>query len=205
MSKNIRTLVSASLVLASLALGGAALAGGGHGGHGGGARALPSLTQDQKAKLDAAEAAEHKAHADLRVALAAQVERGIIDRAAVKPQLDAAKVAEANAKKVQEDTLTAAQKAELAKIREAKHAAHQAKKDANGKGGKDGEAKGEGRHHGGHGLNLTPEQKKQIHDRMAQEPAGDRGAARMVDRLDATVPVLTPAQRAELAAKMLRQ
>ena len=152
-----------------------------------------------------ADVEEHKARADLRVALAAQVERGTIDRAAVKPQLDAAKVAEANAKKVQEDTLTAAQKAELAKIREAKHAAHQAKKDANGKDGKGNEAKGEGRHHGGHGLNLTPEQKKQIHDRMAKEPAGDRGADRMVDRLDATVPVLTPAQRAELAAKMRRQ
>src|SRR5512140_32509 len=69
MSQKIRTFVSASLILASLALGGAALAHGGHGGHAGGARWLPSLTQDQKAKLDAAAEAENKARADLRVAL----------------------------------------------------------------------------------------------------------------------------------------
>jgi Spy/CpxP family protein refolding chaperone len=185
MTIKIRSLAAASLVLASLALGGAALA---HGGaHGGSARSLPSLTQDQKTKLDAAAEAEHKARAELRVALAAQVDKGAIDRNAVKAQLDAARLAEANARKVEDDTLTAAQKAELAKMRDAKGAKH-------------------GEHHdgAGHGLNLTPEQKKQIHDRMAAKPAGDRGADRVVDRLDATVPVLTAAQRAELAAKLRR-
>ncbi len=190
MSMNIRSLAAASLVLASLALGGAAFASGhgAHGGHGAKARSLPSLTQEQKTKLDAAAEAEHKARAALRVALAAQVDKGAIDRNGVKPQVDAAKAAAANARKVEEDTLTPAQKAELAKAGEAK--------------------RGEGRkHHGqaGHGMKLTPEQKKQIAERMKAEPAGDRGVERMVDRLDATVPVLTPAQRAELAAKLRRQ
>ena len=201
MSTKIRSLVSASLVLASLALAGSAFAGGGHG-HGGGARALPSLTQEQKAKLDAAAEAEHTARKALKVALAAQVEKGAIDRSAVAPQVAAEKVAEANARKVTDDTLTAAQKAELAKLHEAKRAAHEAKGHAKG----NGEAKTEG-HHGhdrgmGKSLNLTPEQKKQIHERMKAEPQGDRGPERIVDRLDATVPVLTAAQRAELAANL---
>ena len=202
MSLKIRSLVTTSLILASLAVGGAALAhGGGHGGHGASARSLPSLTQDQKTKLDAAADAEHKAHAALRVALAAQVDKGAIDRNGVKAQVDAAKAAEANARKVEDDTLTAAQKAELAKMRDAKRAAHEAHKGKDG-----GEAKGQGHHdHAGKGLNLTPEQKAQIKTRMAAEPAGDRGADRIVDRLDATVPVLTPAQRAELSAKLRRQ
>jgi Spy/CpxP family protein refolding chaperone len=202
MSMKIRSLVSASLVLASLALAGSAFAGGAHG-HGGGARALPSLTQEQKAKLDAAAEAEHKARTDLKVALAAQVEKGAIDRSAVAPQVAAEKLAEANARKVTEDTLTAAQKAELAKLHEAKRAAHEAKKHAKGDGeAKDGGHHGRGHDHLGKSLNLTPEQKKQIHERMKAEPQGDRGAERIVDRLDATVPVLTAAQRAELAANL---
>jgi hypothetical protein len=197
MSQKIRSLVSASLVLATLALAGSALAAPGQP-HG--ARALPSLTQEQRAKLDAAAEAEHKARGELRVALAAQVERGQINRAAVAPQLAAEKLAEANARNVKDATLTAEQKAELAKMRAAKH---------DGKKGHKGHAKeGEGHHGGGangHGLNLTPEQKKQIAERMKAEPAGDRGVDRMVDRLDATAPVLTPAQRTELAGKLRRQ
>jgi Spy/CpxP family protein refolding chaperone len=201
MSLKIRSLVTTSLILASLAVGGAALAhGGGHGGHGASARSLPSLTQDQKTKLDAAADAEHKARADLRVALAGQVDKGTIDRNALKPQIDAAKLAEANARKVEADTLTAAQKAELAKLREAKRAEHEANKGKHA-----GDAKGEHHDHAGKGLNLTPEQKAQIKARMAAEPTGDRGAERIVDRIDATVPVLTPAQRAELSAKLRRQ
>lgn len=188
MFHRIRTVVSASLVVAALAVSGSAMAGS----HAGGARSLPSLTQDQRAKIEAAEAAEQKARVDLRTALAAQVERGQIDRAAVATQIAAEKAAKASLTQVVESTLSAAQKAELAKMRKEKH------------DGKKGHAQGgKTEHkHGAAGLNLTPEQKQKIAERMKSEPQGDRGVDRMVDRLDATAPVLTQAQRATLATKL---
>ena len=174
MSTRIRWFASTSVALAALALGGAALASPGH----------SLLTPDQKAKLEAPKQAERAARAELDKALATQIERGAIDRAALAPQIAAEKQAQANVKATLDSILTAEQKAEMQKHREE----HKAKK-------------GEGKQQHEH-LNLTPEQKEQIRARMAAEPKGDRGVERKIDRFEAMVPVLTPAQRTELAAKL---
>jgi Spy/CpxP family protein refolding chaperone len=176
MSIIIRRFASTSVALAALVLGGTALASPGH----------AQLTPDQKAKLEAPKQAERAARAELDAALAAQIEKGAIDRAALAPQIAKEKQAEANVKAALDAVLTPEQKAEMQKHRDE----HKAKQ---------GEGK---RHHEGANLNLTPEQKAQIKARMAAEPKGDRGVERKIDRFDAMVPVLTQAQRAQLAAKL---
>jgi Spy/CpxP family protein refolding chaperone len=169
MSSRIRHFASISLALATLALGATALASPGS----------AALSPDQKAKLDAPKQAERAARADLNKVLAQQVEAGAVDRAALAPQIAAEKQAHANVKATLDAILTPEQKAEMQKHREE----HQAKHE------------GERRER----FQLTREQKEQLHARMAAEPKGDRGVDRMIDRYHAMVPILTPAQRAELA------
>jgi Spy/CpxP family protein refolding chaperone len=174
MSSTVRVFASTSIALAMLTLGGAALASPGR----------SVLTPDQKAKIEAPKQAERVARTDLDKALATQIERGAIDRTALAPQVAAEKQARANFKAALDAILTAEQKAEMKKHREER-----------------GAKKGEGKQHE-HFLNLTSEQKEQIRARMAAEPKGDRGVDRRIDRYEAMAPVLTPAQRAELAAKL---
>jgi Spy/CpxP family protein refolding chaperone len=175
-SSIVRTFASVSFAVAALTLGGSALASEGH----------ASLTPAQKAQLEAPRRAEHAARAELNKALAAQIERGAIDRALLAPQVAAEKQARASLETAFESVLTAEQKAEMHKRREARQA-----------------NEGERKHH--ERLNLTEEQKTQIRARMAGEPKGDRGVERRIDRYDAMAPVLTPAQRAELAATLRKE
>jgi Spy/CpxP family protein refolding chaperone len=178
MFRSIRMFTSLSLAVAALSLGGSALASPGH----------SILTPDQKAKLEAPKQAERAARSELNKALAGQIERGVIDRAALAQQIAAEKQAEANVKATLDTVLTPEQKAEMQKRREE----HKAK-------GEEGK-KGEHREHAR--LNLTPQQRETIKTRMQAEPKADHGVDRRIDRFDAMVPVLTQAQRAALAAHL---
>jgi Spy/CpxP family protein refolding chaperone len=172
MSSILRTFAAVSITATMLAFGGSALASPGHG-----------LSSEQKAQLEAPRQAERAARTELRKALAGQIENGKIDRAALAQQIAAEKQAQAKLKTARDAVLTPEQKA-----------AHAS--------GKHGEGKKAGKEHHGdkaNRLNLSDKQKEEIQKRMAAQPAGDRGVDRMIDRFDAMTPVLTPAQRAELA------
>ena len=173
MSRILRTFASVSATLAMLALGTTALASPNHG-----------LSKEQKARLEAPREAERAARAELKKAIATQIENGKIDRAALASQIAAEKQAEANLKAARESVLTPEQKAKRAKHADGK------------KGKKEHRAVKENR------LNLSEQQKEEIQKRMAAEPKSDRGVERMIDRFDAMTPVLTPAQRTELAREL---
>ncbi len=185
-----------------------------------------SLTASQRTEIEQlfkdADARHAKAKADsitprktMLLTLATEVESGNVDRAAMKPQIDAMEAPWASARTADRTALERintilgpAQRAALVGATQGKHP-HGVGHD------KEGKEYGHHNHDGrmakwGAELQLTPAQQQKIREDLRADHTGDGAparvgrdhAGRMIHLAEVATPILTPAQRALAAAKL---